>query len=371
LDGFRLLVALGDRSYPVHVVQGGLEGLGSDLVGVLPPGPTVLVTNPRVGALYGPAALASLASAGFRPSTVEIPGGEASKTLETWADLVDGLLEAGIDRTTPVVALGGGVTGDVAGFAAATVLRGVPLVQVPTTLLAMVDASVGGKTAVNARQGKNLVGAFHQPRLVYAATRVLSTLEDAEFRSGLGEVVKHAVLADADLFAWLEGNTAALAARDPAAIAHVVRRCCEIKAGIVAEDEREAGRRAVLNLGHTAGHALETALGHGVLKHGEAVAVGMIAEARFWAARGGGAGGPTRLASLLAALGLPLSAPSQADPAAFARRLAAAAAMDKKSVRGTLVLVMPLSIGCVRLERIQRDELHTLLALLASPVEIP
>jgi len=365
LDGTRLLVALGDRSYPVHVVPTGLDGLGEAMAGVLPPDRCVLVTNPRVGGLHGPAALASLRAAGFRAAVVEVPDGEASKTLSTWADLVDGLLDAGIDRTTPIVALGGGVTGDVAGFAAATVLRGVPLVQVPTSLLAMADASVGGKTGVNARQGKNLVGAFHQPRLVYAATSVLSTLDDAEFRSGLGEVVKHAVIADADLFAWLETSARALRARDPAATAHAVLRCCEIKAGIVAADEREAGPRAVLNLGHTAGHALETALGHGVLRHGEAVAVGMLAEARFWSTRGGGQDVPARVASLLAALGLPLAAPRTPDPAAFARRLAAAVAMDKKGARGTFVLVKPLRVGCVHLERIQRDDLPDLLALLA------
>ncbi len=366
----RLRVDLGDRSYTVCVVPGGLGALGVAMAEVLPPGPCLLVTNPRVGGLHAPAALASLEAAGFRATVVEIPDGEAGKTVATWARLVDDLLEAGIERTTPVVALGGGVTGDVAGFAAATVLRGVPLVQVPTSLLAMADASVGGKTAVNARQGKNLVGAFHQPRLVYVATGVLSTLDDAEFRSGLGEVVKHAVVADAGFFGWLEAHTAALLVRDPDATARVVHRCAAIKAGIVAGDEREAGPRAVLNFGHTAGHALETALGPGVLRHGEAVAVGMLVEARFWAGRGSGEDVPGRLAALLEALGLPRTPPPVPDPAAFAGRLAAAVAMDKKSLRGTLVLVEPIRVGRVRLQRIPGDALHALLALL-SPSEIP
>jgi 3-dehydroquinate synthase len=230
-----------------------------------------------------------------------------------------------------------------------------------------VDASIGGKTAVNAHQGKNLVGAFHQPRLVYAAMGVLDTLDTAEYRSGLGEVVKHAVVGDADFFGWLERNALALAAREPEAIAWAVGRSCALKAGIVAEDEREAGRRAILNFGHTVGHALEAALGFTGIRHGEAVALGMLAEARYWAVRGGGEDVPARLASLLAPLGLPRTIPPVPDPRAFARRLARAAAMDKKSARGTLVLVMPLGIGTVRLERIPRDDLHDLFAFLSAP----
>ncbi|MBN1336332.1 MAG: 3-dehydroquinate synthase [Deltaproteobacteria bacterium] len=363
----RFQVVLQDRSYPVFVGMGGLEPLGAAMAGVLPAGPCVLVTSPRVGGFHGDAALASLRAAGFSPARVEIPDGEAAKTLDTWVHLVHALLDAGIDRTTPVVALGGGVTGDVAGFAAATVLRGVPLVQVPTSLLAMADAAIGGKTGVNLAQGRNLVGAFHPPRLVWVATAVLSTLDDAEFGSGLGEVVKHAVVADADLFAFLEERHAALRARDPVATAHGVRRCCALKAEIVAQDERDTGVRRILNFGHTAGHALETALGPGTIRHGEAVSVGMLAEARFWAARGGDVEVPARLSALLEALGLPRAPPPVPDAASFARRLVAAAAMDKKSARGTLELPVPVRVGCVRLERIPRDDLHSLLSLLSSP----
>lgn len=359
-------VPVAGGSYPVHVVRGGLDGLGEAMAGVLPPGPAVVVTNPVVGALYLDAALASLEAAGFAPRTVEIPDGEVHKTVETWHRLVEDLLAVGVDRTTPVVALGGGVTGDVAGFAAATVLRGVPLVQVPTSLLAMVDSAVGGKTGVNSPRGKNLVGAFHQPRLVYAAMSVLSTLDEAEMRCGLGEVVKHGVIRDPELFEFCASHAESIRARDADAMAVLVERSCRVKAAVVAADEREQGLRSILNFGHTVGHAVETALGHGHLRHGECVAIGMVAEAR-WAASQGycRAEVPEAVAQVLIELGMPVGLPEAVD----LDRLRAAASFDKKVARGTLRTAVLERIGRVRLERIPVADLSVMLAHLTGNPE--
>jgi 3-dehydroquinate synthase len=341
-------VGLGERSYQIHLVGGGLAGLGSAMVGVCSPGPVVVVTNPVVGALYADAAIASLQGAGFAPVRIDVPDGEAHKTVATWHALVEELLAAGVDRKTAVVALGGGVTGDIAGFAAATVKRGLPLVQVPTTLLAMVDSAVGGKTGVNSPRGKNLVGAFWQPQLVYAAMDTLTTLDEAEVRSGLGEVVKHGIIRDAELFAFCERETAAIRARDPAALAVLVERSCEVKAAVVAADERESGLRAILNCGHTVGHAIETVLGHGTLRHGECVAIGLLAEAR-WAEAGGhcAPGTAARVGRLLSALGL-----VQSPPPLSRHALEIALGVDKKVARGTLLTAVIHQIGDVRLAQI-------------------
>ena len=344
-------VALGERSYPIALAP--LARLGPVMASRLTPGRCILVTNPVVRPLHGDAAVASLVAAGWTPQVIEVPDGEVNKTLATWQALVLALLEAGVDRRTPLIALGGGVTGDEVGFAAATALRGVPFVQVPTTLLAMVDASVGGKTGVNAPQGKNLVGAFHQPVLVLADVGVLATLSDAELRCGLGEVVKHAVLADPTFFAWLEDNAQAVLARDRAALTHCVHRCCVIKAEVVASDERESGRRALLNLGHTIGHAIEKVLGFGVIRHGEAVGIGMVAEANLAVQRGvADPALPRRIAALLRSLGLPTSWPGLTTD-----DLLAAATMDKKMSRGRLTLTVPRALGDVRLEQVDLLEL--------------
>ncbi len=364
-------VALGERSYPIHVVAEGLDGLGAALAGGVEPGPCVLVTNPVVAELYQAEALASLEAAGFEPRCLLVPDGESSKGMESWWGLVTALLDLGIDRRTPLLALGGGVTGDMVGFAAATVLRGVPLVQVPTTLLAMVDASVGGKTGFNTPHGKNLVGAFYQPRMVYAATRVLETLDDTEWRCGLGEAVKHGIIRDAAFVEWLEGNAAALRAREPRTTSRLVRRCCEIKAEVVAADELEGGLRAILNFGHTVGHALETALGHGSLAHGEAVALGMLVETRFASARGWCEQPEieARIAGLYRALGLPVALPRLALESAgpsLHDKLVRAAGMDKKTVRGRLNLVVPTRLGEVRLVSVPAGDVSALLELTES-----
>lgn len=335
-------VELGERAYDVHVSDGDLSGLGDAMAGVFEPRKVVIVTDDRVGPLWGDAAEASLARAGFDAVRVTLPNGEAAKHVGTWTTAVDGILAAGADRRTPIVALGGGVVGDLAGFAAASTLRGLPYVQVPTTVLAMVDSSVGGKTGFNHARGKNLVGAFHQPRLVYAALQTLTTLEARERRAGLGEVVKTALIGDPSLLERLEAAPVAAAEGEPGALVPVVSRCVQLKAEVVAADERESGWRAVLNAGHTVGHALETVCGYGVLRHGEAVGLGLVAEAA-WAVREGictTKALPDRLSRLLEALGLPHVFPG-ADHDALVRCMG----VDKKTLGDMLRLPVPVRPG--------------------------
>ena len=346
-----LIVSLGARSYPI--LLGELDGLGAAVSARLRPGRCAVVSDSNVAPRYGEAACASLRAAGFEPSLHAFPAGEANKNLDTWQALVEAVLSSGVDRATPLLALGGGVVGDMAGFAAATLLRGLPLVQVPTTLLAMVDSSVGGKTGVNASMGKNLVGAFHQPELVFAPMDTLASLPDAELRCGLGEVVKHALLADPTLFAWLESEGARLVAREEAALRHAVWRCCAIKAAIVARDERESGERALLNLGHTVGHAIEAVAGYGAWRHGEAVGLGLVIEARCAASLGLAPPWlPDRVAALLRSLGLPDAAPALGIAA-----LRRAMAFDKKRTRGTLTVALPMDIGRAELHAVDPEAL--------------
>jgi shikimate kinase/3-dehydroquinate synthase len=350
------------HAYDVIVTR-ALAGLGSAIAACVDTRRAVLVANPTVAALHGAGAARSIRAAGFDLACVEVPDGEVHKDVAAWQALVDELLAARVDRRTVVVALGGGVTGDLVGFAAATTLRGLAFVQVPTTLLAMVDSSVGGKVGVNAAQGKNLVGAFHPPTLVYAALDTLATLPDAELRCGLGEVVKHAVIDGELALARLEVLAPALRARDPDALAEVVAHSVQVKRAIVREDPLERGRRALLNAGHTVGHALETALGHGAMRHGEAVALGLLAEAR-WGARHGAAPAGTdlrlagdfaaRLEGLLRALGLPTSAPAcDVGPAVIRDRMLAALGVDKKRERGTLRVAVPIAPGVVLVEHVR------------------
>jgi 3-dehydroquinate synthase len=269
------------------------------------------------------------------------PPGEPSKTRDQWARLTDALLDAGYGRDSGIVALGGGVAGDLAGFVAATYMRGLPYVQVPTSLLAMLDASVGGKTGVDTPQGKNLIGAFHPPAAVIADPRALATLPERDYRGGMAEAVKHGLIADADYFAWMEREAGALVGRDEAALTRLVRRSVEIKAEVVSRDEREAGQRAILNAGHTVAHALEHATGYG-LPHGEAVALGLVAECALAEALGlapAGLGG--RVAALLERLGLPvrLSEPLPTD------RLLQAMGTDKKNRRARVRFALPRALG--------------------------
>ncbi|TNE88824.1 MAG: 3-dehydroquinate synthase [Deltaproteobacteria bacterium] len=354
----QLTVELGERSYEVQVVRRSLAGLGAAVAAATSSQRVVLVTEDTVGPLWAAAARRSLQQAGKIVELVTLPAGEANKTIATWTMLVDRLLALGVDRRTPLIALGGGVLGDIVGFAAASTLRGLPFVQVPTTLLAMVDSSVGGKTGVNHPVGKNLVGAFHQPLLVHADVATLGTLPIEETRAGLAEAVKSAMIGDPDFFEWMERRARKLRDGDADALIEVVERCVALKAAVVAADEREAGLREVLNLGHTVGHGLETVLGYGALRHGEAVGIGLVAEAR-WAVREGlcQAGLPERVADLLHALGLPTGVPDcDLDAVAAAMRL------DKKG-RATFVRVpIPVRIGEVRRVEVTHERLPELLA---------
>ena len=330
-------VELGDRSYPI-VIGRGLLGGGFDLGGHLRGQDCLIVTNEIVGPLYLDKLLGNLDKRNVE--SMALPDGEAHKTLATMQSILDRLVETRANRDTTVVALGGGVVGDIAGFAAACYMRGVDFVQVPTTLLAQVDSSVGGKTGVNHEQGKNLIGAFHQPRIVLIDTDTLATLPDRELRAGLAEVIKYGAICDAAFFDWLENNMTRLLARDADALAYAIGRSCELKAEVVAEDEREAGRRAILNFGHTFGHAIERCQGFGDWLHGEAVAAGMIMAAQL---SGLASGETDRLRALVAAAGLPVAPPDIA-----AADWMAAMGMDKKVQGKKLRFVLLDGIGASR-----------------------
>ena len=330
-----------DASYDIHIGRGLLAEL-SELVGhACPAARYAVITDSHVGKVYGVQVVARLRD-GRRPAELfEFPAGEWNKTRETWAALSDRMLARQFGRDCAVIALGGGVVGDVAGFVAATYLRGVPYVQVPTSLLAMIDSAIGGKTGVDVPTGKNLLGAFHQPALVVADLDVLASLPVAQLAAGMAEAVKHGVIADAAYFGFLEGEHRAVLARDAGVLERVVSRSVEIKADVVAADEREAGRRATLNFGHTVGHAIEATSKFAVL-HGEAVAIGMAYEARLAEAlaiaqRGTG----ERIRGALERYGLPRELP---DPAAVPELLAAMQ-VDKKARAGTLRFALPRAIG--------------------------
>ncbi|HET6441405.1 MAG TPA: 3-dehydroquinate synthase [Phycisphaerae bacterium] len=320
-----------------------------------------LVTDSSVAALYLEPALESLRAAGLEATSAIIPPGEASKTLAQAGELYDRMLRAGLDRGSVVVALGGGVVTDLAGFVAATYMRGIAWIAVSTTLLGQVDASVGGKTAVDHPECKNLIGAFHQPSAVLCDVATLATLPDEELRNGLAETVKHAVIRDPDLFKDLERRADAILARDPAVLEPIVARNVRIKADVVAADEREADLRRILNYGHTIGHALESLLG---LTHGRAVALGMMAEARLAERRGlVGRAVVERQKALLERFGLPVSLPTGAD----AERCLAIMRHDKKAEAGRLRFVLPEAIGSVRVvEDVTDDEIRAALLSLAG-----
>lgn len=303
-------VGLGDRSYRVQVGTGTLPQIGTLCHAAGLGKRAALVTNPTVGALYLPTVKASLEAAGFGVLEVEIADGEQYKNSETLNSIYDRLIEGGVTRDGFIVALGGGVVGDMAGYAAATFLRGIPFVQVPTTLLAQVDSSVGGKTGINHPRGKNLIGAFHQPRLVLVDTETLKTLPEREYLAGLAEVVKYGVALDRTFFELLEANAAPLLRREQDILRTIIARSCAIKAGIVEQDEREGGLRAVLNYGHTLGHAVETLTGYRQYLHGEAVAIGMARAAELSVAFGyASEADAARVLALLTALNLPVALP--------------------------------------------------------------
>jgi 3-dehydroquinate synthase len=327
----------------VVVAPGALARVGAELRRVFPDRRVVVIADARVARLHAGPLVGRLTEGAPPPLLLTFPPGERSKTRETKARLEDRLLAAGVGRDAVVVALGGGVSGDLAGFVAATWHRGVPFVAIPTTLLAMVDAALGGKTGVDVPGGKNLVGAFHQPRLLWADVHVLRTLPDRVYRAGLAEVVKTAVALDAALFRRVERDKEALAARDLRTVDAVVARCLRLKGRVVADDERESGPRAALNVGHTAAHAIEAASGF-TIPHGEAVAIGLVAEARL-AVRVTGfpPGQVARIEALLAGFGLPVRVPGRLDR----RRLIAAAQRDKKTRGGVVRAALPARIGRV------------------------
>jgi 3-dehydroquinate synthase len=351
-------VNLGPRSYDIAVTSDDAAGLGLFARGRARGTLAVVVTDTNV-APHAAAAAAALEGAGFRPQVVTLPAGEAQKALAVAAQLYDRLADLLADRRTLVVAVGGGVIGDLAGFVAATYNRGLPLLMVPTTLLAMVDSSVGGKVGVNHPRAKNLIGAFHQPVGVWIDTAVLCTLPDREYRSGLAEVVKYGVILDADFFAYLEQNAAAVLARDPAAVRHVVAQSCRLKADVVERDEREeTGLRAVLNYGHTFAHAFETVAGYGAWLHGEAVAAGMVCASRLAERRALIDTATTeRQRRLLERFGLP-TAPRRWP----ADDLLAVMRNDKKNVAGRLRLVLPRRLGEVALfDDVPEDDVRAVL----------
>jgi len=350
-----LRVALGERSYPIHIGTGILDATAL-YAPHLPAGSAAVVTNEVVAPLYLPRVKKALEAANARVVEVVLDDGEQAKRWTSLERVFDALLAARCGRDTLIVALGGGVIGDLAGFAAAIYQRGVALLQVPTTLLAQVDSSVGGKTAINHVQGKNMLGAFHQPRAVITDVATLDTLPERELRAGLAEVIKHALALDLRFVEWLEKSIDELLARERSALVYAVRRCCELKAGVVAADERESGVRSLLNFGHTFGHAIEAGTGYGAWLHGEAIAAGMVMAAEL-SARAGliAAADVHRVRSLLGRAGLPIT-----GPALSAERLLELMALDKKAARGRVRFVLLNSIGAASLregvdERLVRE----------------
>ena len=327
-------VDLGDRSYPI-VIGRELLGGGFDLADYVRGSDCLVVSNETVAPLYLDKLRPNLT--GRNVLSINLPDGESFKTMATMQTILDELIAAGANRDTTVIALGGGVVGDITGFAAACYMRGVSYIQVPTTLLAQVDSSVGGKTGVNHEKGKNLIGAFHQPQVVLIDTDTLDTLPVREFRAGLAEVIKYGAICDPDFFTWLESSMVGLLEKDPELLAHAIGRSCELKAEVVAEDERESGRRAILNFGHTFGHAIERCLGYGEWLHGEAVAAGMVMAAELSGVK---ATELSRLKGLIAAAGLPTE-----PPAIASERWLEAMGMDKKVQQKQLRFVLLRALG--------------------------
>jgi 3-dehydroquinate synthase len=338
-------VPLGNRSYQIKVGGGLLPRLGVECAQLKLGQRCAVITDSNVGRHFAQAALKSLSASGFQPVLITVPAGEKSKRIAMVEKCYDQLAAHRLERKSFIVALGGGVVGDLAGFVAATYLRGIPFVQVPTTLLAQVDSSVGGKTGVNLKAGKNLVGAFYQPQLVLCDLDALKTLPKREYISGLAEVIKYGVIYDAVLFAQLERNLPKLLQREAATLAAVIARCCEIKADVVGQDETESGLRAILNFGHTIGHAIENSSGYGKFLHGEAIAIGQVAAARLsQKILGLPSGDVARIEKLFARAGLPVKIKLSLVQR---KKLFAAMKLDKKVSGGEIKFVLARKIGVV------------------------
>ena len=363
-------VNLGTRSYHIKVAPGLLSTLGAECARLQFSSRCAVITDGKVEPLYAKKACRSLKHAGFDPLLVSVPAGERAKSLKTVERCYNQFAAHRIERKSLVIALGGGVVGDLAGFIAATYLRGLPFVQVPTTLLAQVDSSVGGKTGVNLKAGKNLVGAFHQPQLVLCDLDTLNTLPAREYRAGLAEVVKYGVIADRALFDRLEHTMPALLQRNLALLAAVIARCCEIKAQVVAEDETESGLRAILNFGHTVGHALEAISGYGKYLHGEAISIGQVAAAQLSVdLLNLPAGDAARITSLLNAAGLPTRVKLNR---AQKQRLLNAMRLDKKVSSGEIKFVLARELGKVQFGcKVPLNALNRALTFPIIPPESP
>lgn len=356
-------VGLGVRSYPITIGSGVMAQIGTSLQAANIAKRYGIISDDRVSALYGEQIRRSLQQAGISSELIVFDNGEASKHLQTIGTLASELAALGFDRGDSLLALGGGVVGDITGFLASIYMRGIPFVQVPTSLLAQVDSSVGGKTGVDIPEGKNLIGTFYQPKAVYIDTDVLKTLPVEEFLSGMAEVIKYGASIDANFFIWLGENREAILALEPAAIVPMIRRCCEFKASVVEQDEREGGLRRILNFGHTIGHAVEAASGYQLI-HGYAVAIGMRAVAEL-AVRCGYAdkGVAAMILELLRQYRLPTEIPTGLDRDALRRYLQA----DKKTIGGRVFFVMPEAIGKVRItDQVQDADLDAVLAGVVS-----
>lgn len=356
IDPITLQVDLGDRSYPISIGQ-SLLSRGELIAQHVPGARVAVVTNATVAPLYLERLRTTLTAAGKSVTTVVLPDGEEEKNWSSLMKVFDVLLAEKCDRKTTLLALGGGVIGDLTGFAAATYMRGVPFIQIPTTLLAQVDSSVGGKTGINHPLGKNMIGAFYQPQAVIADTATLETLPARELSAGLAEVIKHGAIIDAAFFDWIESNIDKLVAKDPAALAYAIQRSCEIKADVVRQDEREGGLRAILNFGHTFGHAIEAGLGYGEWLHGEAVGCGMVMAADLSHRMGFiNESAKARITSLVRAAGLPVVAPDLG-----ADRWLELMQVDKKNEGGQIkfILIRPLGTPVIMTvpERVLRETL--------------
>ncbi|CAN5250427.1 hypothetical protein BH11PSE11_BH11PSE11_33890 [soil metagenome] len=360
LPAITLQVDLGERSYPISIGQSLLSDhriFASHITGER----VAVVTNTVVGPLYLDLVASTLEAAGKQVTRIVLPDGEEEKNWTNLMRIFDVLLAEKCDRKTTLIALGGGVIGDMTGFAASTYMRGVPFIQVPTTLLAQVDSSVGGKTGINHPLGKNMIGAFYQPQAVIADTETLNTLNPRELSAGLAEVVKHGAITDLEFFAWIEANIAPLLARDPVALAYAIQRSCEIKAEVVRQDEREAGLRAILNFGHTFGHAIEAGMGYGVWLHGEAVGCGMVMAAELSLRMGFiDLDSKNRLLALVQAAGLPVRAPDLG-----AERWLELMEVDKKNEGGQIKFILLKPLGTSVIMTVPRE---TLLATIAACV---
>lgn len=341
-------VELGQRSYTIYISDGLLNEIGDFLVPFNLSSKNILITNPTVYGLYGHKVLNSIQSKGIHCKCLLIPDGEGYKDYFWVYHIVSEMLKEGLDRKSCLFALGGGVIGDITGFCASIFMRGIPFIQIPTTLLAQVDSSVGGKTGVNHPIGKNMIGSFHQPLGVFIDTTSLNTLPNREFIAGMSEVIKYGIIWDSDFFQYLDEYKDEILNMSPSRLSHIIRRSCEIKAEVVSRDEKEKNIRAILNYGHTIGHALETETNYNVLKHGEAVAIGMCLEAKVSQLLGMIDNTTTkRITSLIYDYGLPTYIPVSIDVESLIRHMN----KDKKSVAGNITMITPIKIGEVTITK--------------------